>query len=46
MHIDRCGSTHRQKCHAKGSGKEAKLQDFSMFHIEIDKMYEQPTNAF
>jgi len=26
MHTDRCGNTQRQKCHAKGSIKEAKLQ--------------------
>ena len=28
MNTDRCGNTHRQKCHAKGSIKEAKLQQF------------------
>jgi len=28
MHTDRCGNTHRQKCRAKGSGKEVKLQEF------------------
>jgi hypothetical protein len=28
MHTDRCGSTHRQKCRAKGSGKEVKIQKF------------------
>jgi len=28
MHTDRCGSTHMRKCHAKGSGKEVKIQDF------------------
>jgi hypothetical protein len=26
MHIDRCGNTGRQKCCAKGSGKEVKIQ--------------------
>jgi hypothetical protein len=28
MHTHICGNTHRQKCHAKGRGKEAKIQDF------------------
>ena len=28
MHTDRCGSTCRQKCCAKGSGKEVKIQEF------------------
>ena len=28
MHTDRCGSTCRQKCFAKGSGKEAEIQEF------------------
>ena len=28
MHTDRCGNTCRQKCCAKGSGKEVKIQDF------------------
>jgi hypothetical protein len=28
MNTDRCGSTHQQKCHAKGRGKEAKIQGF------------------
>jgi hypothetical protein len=28
MHTDRCGNTHRQKCCAKGSGKEVKIQEF------------------
>jgi len=27
MHTDRCGNTCRQKCPAKGSGKEVKIQD-------------------
>jgi hypothetical protein len=27
MHTDRCGNTRRQKCRAKGSGKEAKIQE-------------------
>ena len=28
MHTDRCDSTCRQKCCAKGSGKEVKIQEF------------------
>jgi hypothetical protein len=28
MHTDRCGNTGRQKCGAKGSGKEVKIQEF------------------
>jgi hypothetical protein len=28
MHTDRCGNTCRQKCRAKGSGKEVKIQEF------------------
>jgi len=28
MHTDRCGNTRRQKCCAKGSGKEIKIQEF------------------
>ena len=28
MQTDRCGNTHRQKCHAKESRKEAKIQEF------------------
>jgi len=28
MHTDRCGNTRRQKCYAKGSGKEVKIQQF------------------
>jgi hypothetical protein len=27
-HTDRCGNTCRQKCCAKGKGKEAKIQEF------------------
>jgi hypothetical protein len=26
--LNRCGNTHRQKCCAKGSGKEVKIQEF------------------
>ena len=28
MHYDICGNTCRQKCCAKGSGKEVKIQEF------------------
>ena len=28
MHTNRCGNTRRQKCCAKGSGKEVKIQEF------------------
>jgi hypothetical protein len=28
MNVDGCGSTFRQECHANGSGKEAKIQEF------------------
>jgi len=28
MHTDRCGNTRRQKCRAKGSGKEVKMHEF------------------
>ena len=28
MHTDRCCNTRRQKCCAKGSGKEVKIQEF------------------
>ena len=36
MQTDRCGNTRRQKCCAKGSGKEVKIQDF---------MYRDTTNV-
>jgi len=36
MHTDRCGNTRRQKCRAKLSGKEVKIQEF---------MYRDTTNA-
>ena len=36
MHTDRCGNTRRQKCCAKGSGKEVKIQEF---------MYRDRTNV-
>jgi len=28
MHTDRCGNTSRQKCCAKGSGKDVKILEF------------------
>ena len=28
MHTNRFGNTHEQKCHAKGSRKETKIQEF------------------
>jgi hypothetical protein len=36
MHTDKCGNTWRQKCCAKGSGKEVKIQEF---------MYRDTTNV-
>ena len=36
MHTNRCGNTRRQKCCAKGSGKEVKVQEF---------MYRDTTNV-
>jgi hypothetical protein len=36
MHIGKCGNTRRQKCCAKESGKEVKIQDF---------MYTDTTNV-
>jgi hypothetical protein len=36
MHNDRYGNTRRQKCCAKGSGKEVKIQEF---------MYRDTTNV-
>ena len=36
MNTDRCGNTRRQKCRAKGSGKEVKIQEF---------MYRDTTNV-
>ena len=36
MHTHRCGNTRRQKCCAKGSGKEVKIHEF---------MYRDTTNV-
>ena len=38
MHTDRCGSTHRQKCRAKGNGKEVKIQEFGMWNLKCTIM--------
>ena len=46
MHTDRCGNTRRQKCGAKGSGKEVKIQDF-MYRDTTNvepKMYDYTSN--
>ena len=36
MHTDKCGNTRGEKCRAKGSGKEAKIQELC---IEIQRMW-------
>jgi hypothetical protein len=36
MHIDMCGNTRGHKCHVKGRGKEAKIQEL---------MYRDTTNV-
>jgi hypothetical protein len=36
MHTDRCGNIRRQKCRAKGSGQETKMQEY---------MYRDATNV-
>ena len=46
MHTDRCGSTCRQKCHAKGNGKEVKIQEF-MYRDTLNvepEMYDYTSN--
>ena len=46
MHTDRCGNTCRQKCCAKGSGKEVKIQEFvyrDTTHVE-PQMYNCTSN--
>ena len=35
MHTDRCGNTSRQKCCAKGNGKEVKIQEFMYVFMYI-----------
>jgi hypothetical protein len=41
MHTDRCGHTCRQKCCAKGSGKEVKIQNTTKVEPE---MYDYTSN--
>jgi hypothetical protein len=46
MHTDRCGNTRRQKCCAKGSGKEVETQEFmyrDTTNVEPD-MYDYTSN--
>ena len=46
MHTDRCGNTRREKCLAKGSGKEAKIQEFmyrDIMNVEPE-MYNYTSN--
>jgi hypothetical protein len=46
MHTDRCGNTRRQKCCAKGSGKEVKMQEFryrDTTNVELE-MYDYTSN--
>ena len=46
MHADRCGNTRRQKCCAKRSGKEVKIQDF-MYRVTANvkpQMYDCTSN--
>jgi hypothetical protein len=42
MHTDRCGNTRRQKCCAKGSGKEVEIQEFTT-NVEPE-MYDYTSN--
>ena len=35
MHTGRCGNTRRQKCCAKGSGKEVKIQEFMYWNLKF-----------
>jgi len=46
MHTDRCGNTCRQKCCAKGSVKEVKIQEFmyrDTMNVELE-MYDYTGN--
>ena len=46
MHTDRCSNTCRQKCCAKGSGKEVKIQEFMYIdagNVEPE-MYDHTSN--
>ena len=46
MHTNRCGNTGRQKCCAKGSGKEVKVQEFMYRDSknEEHEMYDYTSN--
>ena len=45
MHTDRCGNTRRQKCCAKGSGKEVKIQEFGCRATNVEsEMYDCTSN--
>ena len=44
MHTDRCGNTRRQKCCAKGSGKEVKIQEFRDTTNLEPEMYDYTNN--
>ena len=46
MHTDRYGNTHRQKCCAKGSGKEVKVQGYMYRDKKIvePEMYDYTNN--
>jgi len=46
MHTDRCGNIRRQKCCAKGSGKDVKIQEFlyrDTMNVEPE-MYDYTSN--
>ena len=47
MHTDRCGNTRRQKCCAKGSRKEVKIQEFIIYRDTANvepQMYDYSSN--
>ena len=45
MCTDRCGNTRRQKCRAKGSGKEIIVQEFRYRATNLEpKMYDCTSN--
>jgi len=45
MHTDICGNTRRQKCCAKGSRKEVKIQEFIMYTTNVEpEMYDCTSN--
>ena len=48
MHTDGCGNTRRQKCCAKGSGKEVKIQELmyrDITNVETE-MYDYTSNSW